>query len=194
MKGHNGFTLLELTVAIGITAALAIIAAPSFFDMLSNSRMTANNNELVGALNLTRSEAIKRGTPVGAYLNQQYLDKDGVTTKEAYLIVKQTDCNNVGCFLRIYDKLPEHFTVSAVKLQGINENNINSVAINFIEFSNQGVTGAFEYVKICSQGNIKAVSINYLGRISSAKDTNNNGTLDIKINETVIEVPLCPIR
>jgi len=194
MKARNGFTLLELTAAIGITSALAIIAAPSFIDMLSNSRMTAINNEVAGALNFTRSEAIKRSTTIGAYLNQQYLDKDGITTKEASIIVKQTDCNSVDCFLRIYDNLPEFFTVSAVKLQGINENNVTPVQINSINFSSQGTTGAIEYVKICSQGKIKVVSISHLGRISSVKDTNNNGTLDIVINETLIEIPPCPIQ
>lgn len=59
-----GFTLVELIVAIAVAAILLATAVPSFQDTIKNNRMAANVNEFVGALNLARSEAIKRGVPV----------------------------------------------------------------------------------------------------------------------------------
>jgi type IV fimbrial biogenesis protein FimT len=59
-----GFTLLELMVAISVLAVLMLMAVPSFRDagLLSQLRSVANN--LVGATQLARSEAIKRNAVV----------------------------------------------------------------------------------------------------------------------------------
>lgn len=60
----QGFTLLELFIAILIVAILASIAVPAFNDSIARSRITSRANELVGAVNLSRSEAIDRSTIV----------------------------------------------------------------------------------------------------------------------------------
>lgn len=64
MKNARGFTLIELMVTLGVLAVLVSIAAPSFNTMIQNNRMTTRANDLVTALQLARSEAIKRGTAV----------------------------------------------------------------------------------------------------------------------------------
>jgi type IV fimbrial biogenesis protein FimT len=53
-------TLVELVVTLTVVAILASVAAPSFSDMLINNRLTALNNQVVSAINYTRSEAVKR--------------------------------------------------------------------------------------------------------------------------------------
>ncbi|HEX3135627.1 MAG TPA: GspH/FimT family pseudopilin, partial [Planctomycetota bacterium] len=50
-------------VTLAIFAILASMAAPSFVRMIAADRMSTQTNELVGALNLAKSEAIKRGLP-----------------------------------------------------------------------------------------------------------------------------------
>lgn len=60
----RGVTLIELMVTISILAILLAIAAPSFQQMLTSSRVTSLTNELVAALNFARSEAVKRGKTV----------------------------------------------------------------------------------------------------------------------------------
>lgn len=60
----SGFSLLEFLVAIIILVILITIAMPNFRAVLQNNRTQSLANELVSALNLARSEAIKRGISV----------------------------------------------------------------------------------------------------------------------------------
>jgi type IV fimbrial biogenesis protein FimT len=61
---HAGFTLLEIMIVIALLAVLVGIGAPSFGDFIRNSRITGKANDLLGGLNLARTEAIKRHAPV----------------------------------------------------------------------------------------------------------------------------------
>lgn len=60
----NGFSLIELLIAIVIVGILAGMAAPSFKSAIQNSRMTSNYNALSASLTFARSEAIKRSSQV----------------------------------------------------------------------------------------------------------------------------------
>lgn len=60
----RGFTLIELLVTITVLVILLAIAAPSFQSMASRNRLTSETNNLVSALAIARSEAIKRGRVV----------------------------------------------------------------------------------------------------------------------------------
>lgn len=62
MKNH-GFTLLELIITIALAAILLGLAVPSMHTFIQNNRITGQTNELVAALNLARSESVKRGRP-----------------------------------------------------------------------------------------------------------------------------------
>lgn len=63
-KSCQGFTLLELMVAITLLGVLLGIGIPSFNETIRNNRTVAQTNEFITALNLARSEASKRGLPV----------------------------------------------------------------------------------------------------------------------------------
>jgi len=60
----RGFTLLEVLITMSIAIILATMAVPTFNGVLQRSRLTANVNLVVGALNLARSEAVKLGQSV----------------------------------------------------------------------------------------------------------------------------------
>jgi type IV fimbrial biogenesis protein FimT len=59
-----GFTLVELLIAIAIVAILASIATPSFRQFVSGQRIKTAAFDIMSALTLARSEAIKRAAPV----------------------------------------------------------------------------------------------------------------------------------
>jgi type IV fimbrial biogenesis protein FimT len=60
-RSRQGFTLIELLVTVVVATVLLLIGVPSFKQIIANNRMAADVNSLVTALNLARSEAIKRG-------------------------------------------------------------------------------------------------------------------------------------
>ena len=64
MKSNAGFTLIELIVTVAIAAIVLTLGVPSFQEIINNNRLTAGANELVGALHLARSEAVKRNVRV----------------------------------------------------------------------------------------------------------------------------------
>ena len=65
-SGHRvrGFSMIEMMMGIAILAILIKIAAPSFSDFISKSRLTSSVSTLVADLNYARGEAIMRNAPV----------------------------------------------------------------------------------------------------------------------------------
>lgn len=59
-----GFTLIELMIAITVAAILLGIGIPSFQETIRRNRVTTQTNNVIGALAIARSEAVKRGTSV----------------------------------------------------------------------------------------------------------------------------------
>lgn len=64
MKKNSGFTLIEVVITLALAALLVTLSLPSFRGMIQNNRATTQANDMLSALNLARSEAVKRGTPV----------------------------------------------------------------------------------------------------------------------------------
>lgn len=61
----KGFTLVELMVTLTVVAILGAVAVPSFRTFLQNQRRSSAVSDLVLALNLARSEAVKQNTAAG---------------------------------------------------------------------------------------------------------------------------------
>jgi type IV fimbrial biogenesis protein FimT len=61
---NKGFTLIEMMVAVAIMAIVATIAAPSFVNMIRNHRLTTAANDVLSAMQLARSEAIRQRRPI----------------------------------------------------------------------------------------------------------------------------------
>lgn len=60
----RGFTLIELLVTLAVLAIVLAIAIPGFQGMVNRNQVAATTNNLVSALALARSEAVKRATRV----------------------------------------------------------------------------------------------------------------------------------
>jgi len=61
---QRGFTLIELMVTIVLASILAAIAVPGFRDLIQNNRAITLSSDFTTAIQLARSEAIKRGSSV----------------------------------------------------------------------------------------------------------------------------------
>ncbi len=64
MKKYIGFTLIELMITLIIVGILLVVGIPSFRTFIKDSQLITGTNELVAAMNLARSEAVKRGIRV----------------------------------------------------------------------------------------------------------------------------------
>jgi type IV fimbrial biogenesis protein FimT len=59
-----GFTLIELMIAVTLSAIVLSLAVPSFRAMVQNNRQITRLNDLVTDLAYARSEAVRRGVAV----------------------------------------------------------------------------------------------------------------------------------
>ncbi len=64
LRGHRGFSLLELMATLVLVVVVMGVGAPSMFDMIRTSTLIAINNEVVVDMQFARSEAIKRNLSV----------------------------------------------------------------------------------------------------------------------------------
>ena len=62
MDKEPGFTLVELLITIVVITVLLAAGVPAFQSFIKNNRVTAQTNGLISAIQLARSEALKRGT------------------------------------------------------------------------------------------------------------------------------------
>ena len=64
-RAQRGFTLMELMVVLAVVGVIMGLAVPNFSLYIRNSRLTGASNDLLAAVTMARSEAIKRQLPVG---------------------------------------------------------------------------------------------------------------------------------
>ena len=69
LKNHAGFTMIELMITLSILGILTAVAAPSFTSMVNNNRITEATNRMTASIQLIRSEAVKRNSPVSIRSN-----------------------------------------------------------------------------------------------------------------------------
>jgi type IV fimbrial biogenesis protein FimT len=109
---NTGFSMVELMTVLAIAGILIALAAPSFSELIRNQRITTATNDFLAAINLTRSEAIKRSTRVDLVPSSE----DGDWAKGWVVFVdgnqnQKPDAGEEIVFMR--DKVADGMTVEA---------------------------------------------------------------------------------
>ena len=153
MKRENGFTLVELLISIVIVTTLLAMGIPSFKDFLKNNRLVAQSNGLVAALQLARSEAVKRGTDtvICASTNQTACTGNGDWDK-GWIVFSDIDRNgtpNVGASAPLCEDTEDCMLRTDGALSGKNKINTTAASLRFLPTgmaANGGATVALNLV------------------------------------------------
>lgn len=125
-KNMKGFTLMELIVVLVISAIIMAVAVPAFESMIAQNRIVAETNDILVAINLARSEALRTGSPASV----QAVDPSNSNDEfgKGYCVVDGTpgDCTNA---IRKFDALPDGDTLNSLdNLQMLEFNSLGGLA------------------------------------------------------------------
>ncbi len=197
MKKHSGFTLVELMITMAIVGILLTVGVPSLKTFMQSNQLIAASNELVSALHVARSEAIKLNSRVSICDSS-----DGITCgltgdwSNGWIVFVDANgdlvntgavCTalNTDCLLRIHDAIADNqLSVSGV--------DANTNAITSFTFTARGMpkdavgisqSGAFSVCSFDSSDNVigsRAVVLSLSGRVR------------VSDNAAVIKCPATP--
>lgn len=172
-----GFTLVELIITIAIAAILLAVGIPSFQEIIKTNRMAANVNEFIAALNLARSEAIKRGVAVtvckgtstgcinsSAWQNGWIVFSDSAGTAGVLNAGTGACLATEDCILRVYPALSVGYTFDG-----------NNNVTNRVTYDPRGMINTMGTLVMCDDRgfgeNARAVVIARTGRSRAVRAT-----------------------
>lgn len=95
MNKFSGMTLIELMVALAVGVIILAIGVPSFMGMMSSNQAAGYSNDLVGAIRLARSEAVKRGSDVAICAsNSDQTGCSGTDWNNGWIVFNDDDSGN----------------------------------------------------------------------------------------------------
>ena len=149
-KYSNGFTLLELLITIAITAIVVALAAPSFTDVLDDNILLTQTNQFATAINVARSEAVKRNGRVliCKRVGNQCATSNAANWEDGWIIFADSNDDNIvdsGEEISILDPLRTGYTLRS-------ENDTNWLAFSASGKASSDVAATFTGVvfRLCS--------------------------------------------
>jgi len=148
---RHGFTLIELLVTLTIAGVLAGLAVPNFAHFLRQIRLVTAVSELRSAIDLTRSEAIKRNGKVDLVaVNGNWAN--GWTIKSAE-----------NGQISAHEALDKDFIVSAKFTDGDQHISYNGSGHSRTK---KGTSAAqFGHIQIAIGKNSRLIFVNFLGHV-----------------------------
>ncbi|MBT4494553.1 MAG: prepilin-type N-terminal cleavage/methylation domain-containing protein [Gammaproteobacteria bacterium] len=172
-----GFTLIELMIAIVVIGIAMTLAVPSFNGMVQRNRMATQVNDFLLAINLARSEAMRRGSPVtiqsmdngaendnefgNGYCVQVGVQGTGFSTSCTYNASKCAPSQTTGCILRRFEELTGTASLDSVE---------GASAISFGPLGELLLPAAIQNLDMCDSRNLtdgRRIRIALVGRSKS---------------------------
>lgn len=174
---QKGFSLLELIITLAIAAIVIGIAAPGFSSMIQDNRLSSQSLDFVSALNLARSEAIKRRARVVLCKSADGQDcADAGNWEQGWIVFvddngnNQRDDDDDETILRVHGPLGGGNTLVG-----------NNSVSNALAYLPDGRSTAWGTLSLCDaredNDKSKAIRINQTGRVmvsSVAEALNDN--------------------
>ena len=174
----KGFTLIELMMTLSLAAIIMSIAVPSYMTFTQNSKITAQVNNLVTAINVARGEAAKRGTRVALCrsinpaASSPSCGGNDYTWTTGWLVYAVGDNRSTP----LYDSSKDMLIATGLSKGGVNIKTAGGANRN-LEFLPDGTTnesGSTAYFAVCDERGAshgKLVTVLPTGRPSTANAT-----------------------
>lgn len=163
---QGGLTLLELLVGILVLSILLSAGVPGFQSTVNNNRLAAQTNALVTALNLARSEAVKRSEPVSVCASADQATCSGAWT-EGWIAF--TDASGTAGTV---DASGDTVLQVWPALSGPNTLTSGVAYVQYQPSGRSAARASFELKKPgCSGENARKIAVTVTGRVNSKKDT-----------------------
>ena len=176
-KMNFGMTLIELLVTLAVVGIALGSAIPSFNAMLARNRLATQTNDLLLAINTTRSEALKFGATVSlqAIQSADFDDDNDLPACTAsnefclgWCVVEGNPGDCSGTIIKRFAALPTSMTLNSVE-------NVTSIQINGLGGLTNMAGSTQRQLDLCdSNGNGRRVFISLIGRSKSHKPDDLN--------------------
>ena len=182
MNKHSGFTLIELMITLAIVGILLTVGVPSLKTFMQGNQLIASSNELVSALHVARSEAIKLNSRVSICESSNGTSCSNTGSwKNGWIVFVDFDGNlvnigspcaaiNTDCLLRVHDAINDPL----LSMSGVDS---NGNAITSFTFTARGMpkdtsgvseSGIFSICRFDSSNNVigsRTVVLRLSGRV-----------------------------
>lgn len=167
-KKNQGFTLIELMVTVAIMAIIAMIAAPSFGDMVTRQKLNSNARGLIIALNQAKSQAALLRTTVAVCPSRTNSDDD--FTKDECAIAMIPEYSSSSPSMTITQK--QNIQIDRVYLVEVDPKvTVQSSSTTGALFNATGSVITQATFNICAAGNLRTISVLRLGSVSQSSGT-----------------------
>ncbi|GAA0692955.1 hypothetical protein GCM10009104_20230 [Marinobacterium maritimum] len=143
-KRHQGFSVIEMMVAIAVLSIIVGIGIPSFKSMMDRSRIDAAADDLADGLRYARSEALQRNTKVT-------LKDAGSGFVSGWSVVAGSDT------LRKNSGMSSGVTTSHVDGNGVSKGDIS--------FDGRGVASASTQIQVSYSGLQRCIKLTLSGSV-----------------------------